>query len=107
MRRGCLFLMLLAVAPWPSASAQPAHTWTEEKCARYARAWPEALSRFGTGGLGAAFLSGHERFIASGCRAPRDLCPTAPAELAIADAMTIAAMNAGAASTFLPFTCRQ
>ena len=97
-------LILLAVAG--PAAAQPARGWTAEKCDRYARAWPEALARFGTQGLGAAFLDGHARFLASGCRAPRDLCPHTPAELAIADAMTIAAMNAGAASTFLPFTCR-
>lgn len=89
------------------AAAQPTRGWTEEKCIRYTSAWPEALSHFGTQGLSAALLQGHARFLASGCRAPRDLCPASVAELAISDAMTIAAMNAGAASTFLPFTRRQ
>jgi len=105
--RGIGLLGILLLALMGPATAQPARGWTAERCDRYARAWPEALARFGTQGLSAAFLEGHAEFIASGCRARRDLCPETPAELAIADAMTIVAMNAGAASTFLPFTCRQ
>lgn len=102
---GALAILLLFLAG--PAAAQPARGWAAEKCDRYARAWPEALARFGTQGLSPAFLEGHAQFLASGCRERRDLCPETPAELAIADAMTIVAMNAGAASTFLPFTCRQ
>jgi len=34
------------------------------------------------------------------------VCPRSPEEFARADIMTILAMNAGMASTFLPFACR-
>jgi hypothetical protein len=76
------------------------------KCTRYQAAWGEALARFGRRGLGQEFLDGHAAFLASGCRAGRDVCPRSPEELALADALTIAAMNFGTASTFLPFACR-
>ncbi|WP_137178369.1 hypothetical protein [Roseomonas sp. AR75] len=79
--------------------------WAEEKCARYGQSWSEALARFGRDGLGEDFLARHDAFLASGCRT-RDVCPRSPKELAIADAMTIAAMNAGTASSFVPFICR-
>ena len=64
------------------------------------------LGAIGTQGLGQEFLERHEAFLVSGCRASRDVCPRSPAELALADAMTVAAMNAGAASSFPPFLCR-
>jgi hypothetical protein len=102
-----LLVASLACGATATGNAQEtrATRWQEAKCARYAAAWPEALARFGTEGLGAEFLRWHEAFLASGCRV-RDVCPRSRAELDLANAMTVAAMNAGAASTFPPFLCR-
>ncbi len=104
MRTALLLLATLAAAA--PAAAERGEDWPAVKCARYRIAWGEALARFGREGLGTDFLARHEDFLASGCRAPRDICPRSAAEGALADALTIAAMNAGTASTFLPFLCR-
>jgi hypothetical protein len=91
----------------PAAPQEPRpRSWPEERCARYAEAWSEALARFGRDGLGEAFLDRHRRFLEAGCTGPRNVCPRSPAELALADSMTVAAMNIGAASSFAPFACR-
>ena len=87
------------------ASAQQDNAWAQEKCSRYERAWGEALQFFGTDGLNYAFIAGNENFIASGCTERTAICPRSIEELDIANALTIAAMNAGAASTFVPFAC--
>jgi hypothetical protein len=106
MLRACLAAVLAAILATP-LQAQPQRSWTETKCARYAEAWTQALERFGRQGLGETFLGRHEAFLASGCRARPAVCPRSLQELDIANAMTIAAMNAGAASTFPPFLCRE
>jgi hypothetical protein len=36
-----------------------------------------------------------------------DVCPRSGEEIETANVLTIAAMNAGMASTFLPFACRK
>lgn len=95
-------LLLLALLASPVAAQTP----QDAKCARYAAAWTEAQSRIGQAGLGGAFLAGQDAFIASNCRARPGICPRSPQELAMADILTIAAMNAGMASSFLPFACR-
>jgi len=85
----------------------PARSWTEEKCARYTKGWSDLIARRGTADLGEAFLARHEAFLASGCLARGDVCPRSPAEFDVANILTILAMNAGTASTFLPFSCRR
>ncbi|NGM19991.1 hypothetical protein G3576_08190 [Roseomonas stagni] len=100
MIRLAILLVLLA-----SPAAAQSRDWTAEKCSRYGEMWPQALARFGRVGLSEEFLARHEAFIASGCRT-RDVCPRSPQEIAMADVMTIAAMNAGTASSFVPFICR-
>lgn len=82
-------------------------SWPEVKCARYTKAWSEALSRRGRQGLSQDFLDRHEAFLASGCTAKGDVCPRSEEELALANMMIVAAMNAGTASTFPPFACRK
>lgn len=108
-------LLLAALAPAVAgegtgparpAAAEPARPWAEEKCVRYRRAWTDLLARRGREGLGRDFVARHEAFLASGCSGPRDVCPRSPAELEAANALVIAAMNAGAPSTFPPFACR-
>ena len=82
-------------------------SWTEVKCARYRKAWTDALARRGEQGLGRDFIARHEAFLASGCTTRADVCPRSPEELDLANILTILAMNAGTASTFLPFACRR
>ncbi|NKE44906.1 hypothetical protein HB662_08955 [Roseomonas frigidaquae] len=100
-----LTLLLLALAMPAAAQAPNSRDWNAEKCARYTADWPRALSMFGRQGLSAEFLDRHATFLASGCRSRVEVCPRSPQELALADAMTIAAMNAGTASSFVPFRC--
>jgi hypothetical protein len=92
-----------------SAGAQESgsQSWTEQKCARYRRAWTDVQARRGVQGIGQEFLGKHEAFLASGCTAKVDVCPRSPEELDLANLLTVAAMNAGTASTFLPFACRK
>jgi hypothetical protein len=99
--------LLAALACWPPAAlAQaPALSWSDTKCARYKAGWAEALKRRGERGLSAEFRERHDAFVASGCTAKADVCPRSAEEFAMADVMTIVAMNAGTASTFLPFAC--
>ena len=91
--------LLLVAAP---AAAQD---WPAEKCRRYAEAWEAATQRLGTAGLSEGFLAAHAAFVASGCR-ERAACPRSQAEIAMADTMTLLALNAGMSGTFLPFVCR-
>jgi hypothetical protein len=89
------------------AQESPTKSWPEVKCARYKKAWTEALARRGRLGLGREFLESHEAFLASGCTARADVCPRSSEELDLANIMVILAMNAGTASTFPPFYCRK
>lgn len=96
---------LVALALLLAAQPAMARSWTEEKCDIYGQAWGEAVRARGAGGLTSAFLAAHEAFLASGCR-ERAVCPRSAAEVAMADLMTIMAVNARIAGTFLPFICR-
>ena len=104
--------LLLALCPGGGvsrAAAQDARapSWSEVKCARYKTAWTQALARRGRRGLGQEFVDRHEAFLASGCTGKADVCPRSAEELELANILTILAMNAGTASTFLPFACRR
>ena len=93
----------------PVAAQQPPspRSWVEVKCDNYRSAWNFTLARRSRKGLGEEFLARHAAFIASGCTAPADVCPRSPEELDLANVMVILAMNAGTASTFLPFACKK
>jgi hypothetical protein len=82
-------------------------SWSQVKCERYTKAWSDVLARRGTKGLGQAFIASHEAFLASGCTSQANVCPRSAEELDLANILVIAAMNAGTASTFLPFACRR
>ncbi len=105
---GLLAVLLVA---WPALSndmdGAQRRQWTLEKCERYRAAWLGLVSRRGTAGLGPQFVESHDAFIASGCTKQADVCPRSAQELDVANTMVIAAMNAGAASTFPPFACRK
>lgn len=99
-------LLAVSIAGEASQDRQP-QSWPEVKCARYTKAWADALARRGTKGLSIEFLERHEAFLASGCTTGADVCPRSEEELAVANMMVVAAMNAGMASTFPPFACRK
>ena len=80
-------------------------SWPEVKCARYKKAWSDALAHRSTKGLSQQFIERHEAFLASGCTTRGDVCPRSAEELDLANMMVVAAMNAGTASTFPPFSC--
>lgn len=93
-----------ALAGAPKRAAQD---WSEVKCERYKAGLAQILARRGTGGIGQEFRKSHDAFLASGCTARADVCPRSAEELEVANMLTIVAMNAGTASTFLPFACRK
>lgn len=95
------FLPLLLLLAIQSAQSRP---WAEEKCLRYREAWAGAVQLRGTAGLSAEFLAAHDAFLASGCR-ERAACPRNPNDIAMADLMAVAGVNAGISGTFLPFRC--
>jgi len=94
------------IAPVFAQEAQP-QSWPEVKCARYRKAWSDALAHRGMKGISQEFINRHEAFLASGCTARGDVCPRSAEELELANMMVVAAMNAGTASTFPPFSCRK
>jgi hypothetical protein len=99
-----IVLATLLAAPILPAQAQE-DSWPAQKCTIYAEAWAKALDFFGDDQMNYAFMAGNENFIAGGCSGPADICPRSAQELEIANALTLAMMNAGTASTFLPFGC--
>ncbi|CAN7482277.1 hypothetical protein [Neorhizobium sp. LjRoot104] len=104
-------LLILAVALTGFSTARAEDTevkaWAKEKCVRYERAWSQAKDFIGLDGVGDDFIKGNEKFIADGCSSGADVCPHSPQEIKLANALTMAAMNFGTASSFLPFICRQ
>ncbi len=102
----CLALVLTATTAIDTARAQDLNARAAQKCDRYRQGWEDALRRRGTQGLSRDFLERHARFIAGGCLGPADICPRDGAETDLANVMTVRAMNAGMASTFLPWACR-
>lgn len=77
-----------------------------EKCVRYEKAFDELLDFVGPEGVSESFIQGNRDFIAAGCSNGADVCPTTDKDIELANGLTIAAMNFGTASSFLPFVCR-
>ena len=103
---GAAITAVTLAAPLPAAAQAEPDNWVAVKCARYRTVWEQGLARMGTAGLSPAFLERHAAFLASGCTAKADVCARSDREIALANAMIIMAMNAGMASTFPPFACR-
>ena len=102
MRGLALTAALLLASP---ASAEELSAWQQQKCALYTDAWARALDGIGSEDINYNFLATNENFIASGCTEQIAICPRSNQERDIADLITLAMMNEGAASTFLPFRC--
>lgn len=103
MRRALTALLFLPLFVQPGAAQDV--EWMAEKCATYQSAWNQALDMFGSDEMNYAFMAGNENFIANGCTDRGQICPQSAQELEIANALSLAMINAGAASTFLPFAC--
>lgn len=99
-----LLLGLVGTGARAQESAQP--DWPAVKCERYRQAWADILARRGREGLGPDFLERQDAFLASGCTARADVCPRSPQEMAVANALSLRAINAGMTGSFLPFACR-
>lgn len=111
MYRGMSWVALAVsiIALWPTVARaqlpEALSDWQVEKCQIYTESWHKALDFFGTDNLNYSFIAQNENFITSGCTAPASVCAQSSQEYEIANALTLAMMNAGAASTFLPFRC--
>ncbi|MFN4205291.1 MAG: hypothetical protein ACK4HG_02775 [Agrobacterium albertimagni] len=81
--------------------------WQRKKCEVYRQAFAEILDHVGREGVSDAFMAENQAFIDSGCLADVDACPETEADIEVANGLTIASMNAGAASSFSPFRCRE
>ncbi|WP_449255395.1 hypothetical protein [Bosea sp. (in: a-proteobacteria)] len=101
----CLACVLASL---PAAARQDAAPdWPTEKCNRYKAAYERLLSRQGKAGLGPEFLASHDAFLAANCQSRAEVCARSPEEIALADKLTLMAMNRGMSGTFLPFDCRK
>lgn len=87
-------------------TASTRSAWQVEKCEVYRQAFTEIVEHVGREGVSASFLERNTEFIDSGCLAAVDACPQTDKDIEIANGLTIATMNAGAASSFSPFRCR-
>lgn len=106
MIRSSTLAALLCISLAPTAAfAEDETGWQAEKCAIFESNWAKALEFFGSDNLNYNFIAQNENFIASGCTENPSICPQSNQELDIANALTMAMMNAGTASTFLPYRC--
>ena len=103
MRSSLVCLVLLLVQPVAAQGATP--SWSAQKCALYEAAWHQALETFGSDQMNYAFMAGNENFIASGCDERGEICPQSRQEFEVSNAIALALINGGTASTFLPFNC--
>lgn len=106
-----ILLSSLVLAPSSASAASQDEVaapdaWTIEKCDRYHRAFMDLLKVFEGRDITDGFIRGNRDFIAAGCSNGADICPTSPGDMEFANALTLMAMNGGAASSFLPFICR-
>lgn len=102
----CAAFALLASQVGVKAQDSTRPDWPAVKCELYRKAWQDVLAQRGSAGLGEAFIERNEAFIASGCTARADVCPRTAQELAVANILSLRAMNAGMTGSFLPFACR-
>lgn len=103
-----MMAMAVVLCAAPRAQADPGpDAWSREKCVRYEKAFHELLDLGGRQGVTESFIKGNEDFIKAGCSNGADVCPQSPEDFKLANNLTIAAMDFGTASTFLPFICRK
>ncbi len=84
---------------------EPPTAWQIRKCEVFAEAWSKALPSYPANDVSASFIADNQHFIAVTCRSNAAICPQSASEIAIANRLTFATMNAGAASSFVPYRC--
>ncbi len=89
----------------PQDAADP-HDWSAQKCSFYGKAWRDLLTHVGREGISADFIARNEAFIRSDCTDRSDICPATRQEGELVNKLTMATMNFGTASTFVPFVCK-
>jgi hypothetical protein len=108
MCKGLLSAVAIASSLFPqiAVAENPLPTpWQIRKCQIYKAAWEDLPMLMSTGSFSPQFKTLNETFIESGCLAHIAICPQGQQEIDAANLLTIAAMNGGTASTFLPFRC--
>lgn len=107
-RRDAILVCLASIAASaPALAQQPASPdWPTEKCNRYRAAYELILNRQGKTGLSPEFLASHDASLAANCQSRAEVCARSPEEIALANKLTLMAMNRGMSGTFLPFYCR-
>lgn len=103
-----LMAAVLASPFWPQGAVAEGSLptpWQIKKCQIYRTAWNDLPMLLDTSSFSHRFRAQNESFIASGCLDRISVCPVGDAEMEAANLLTIAAMNGGTASTFLPFRC--
>ena len=88
-----------------SADAALARMSNTQKCEIYNNSWQSILSKSNRLSMSQSFINDNDKFIASDCLDYSGVCPRNDYDIRIANMLTIAAMNNGMASTFLPFKC--
>lgn len=95
----CLCLMI------PAAGADtPPTEWQITKCRVYSEDLERPIDEEMVG-LSESFLDENSSFVGKVCTERTPVCPRTQTDLEAANTLTIAAMNAGAASSFLLFAC--
>ncbi len=79
--------------------------WSGRKCDLYANAWRDVLATRDLRDVSAGFIARHQAFVDGGCPGTTRICLQNPADIALADLLTVLSMNEGMASTFVPFGC--
>jgi hypothetical protein len=104
MFRLLLLFFTVSALSNPSLAQQSERRYTNaEKCEIYRLAVDASIKRIG--GLSEAFLQENNDFIKVGCLHYSFVCPRNASDLSFANEMTVATMNKGLASTFVPFKC--
>lgn len=103
-----LITATLLLAPWAggaAAQSTDSDDWTRQKCDLYSAAWEDVQASYDLSGVSERFLEKHGNFINLGCPEDVRVCAVSPADIELANLMTILSMNEGMASTFVPFGC--
>lgn len=79
--------------------------WQLRKCQIYTDAWNDLPKLLDTSSFRQQFRTQNEKFMASACLDRISVCPQGDVEIEAANLLTIAVMNGGTASSFLPFRC--
>lgn len=99
-------VFIIAVGTSSAFAQQPQRRLTNtEKCAIYKDAFDTILAKNKGGLLSEPFIAENIAFIESGCVEYSFVCPRNQADLNVANQLTVATMNRGLASTFVPFKC--